>query len=257
MRWGVRKEPDPKKDTRIKQQKTISKSASNVDESKQSYPSPLKKGRERWERQQIANNRINSSFGTAIYRREKGLDVSYSVGDNGSSDGNYYVSTDGGKTYKIYGDDFLKVLTDMGYSKEDAEAMISQYDNNWVERQRIKDMIEEANETETNVSDKYNSKKNTFDGNTAKTKVSEISKNKTWKEKVANGAKKVAETMKKIGKQIVSTAKNIADSGKKFLTKLFNVKKTPTTIYSYGTKTVYAPGDRSLSKAKKKLKKQT
>lgn len=242
MRWGVRKEPDLKKDKRINQQKAMSKAAAKVADSKKNdgYPPALKKGRESWEKHQIANNRITSSFGSATYRREKGLDVSYKPGDKGTA-GNYYVSTDGGKTYKVYGDDFLKVLTDMGYSKEDAQAMIDQYDKNWVEAQRLRDMQEADVSEEYKEEVEFNSQKNNFANNVSKTTMTEITKSKTWQEKVSDGAKKVGETLKKIGNQVASVAKKAAEAGKNFLAKLFNVK----------------PGNKTTTRGTDKLKTNT
>lgn len=71
---------------------------------------------------------------------------------------------------------------------------------------------------------------------------------------------KAKETMKykisKLTKKANDSISKVVDSGKKFLTKLFNVKKTPTTIYSYGTKTAYSSGNSSLSKTEKKIKKR-
>lgn len=71
---------------------------------------------------------------------------------------------------------------------------------------------------------------------------------------------KAKETMKykisQLTKKANDSISKAVDSGKKFLTKLFNVKKKDPTIYSYGTKTAYSSGDSSLSKTEKKIKKR-
>lgn len=209
MRWGVRKEPDLKKDKRINQQKTMSKAAAKVAQSKRRVSSEYT--------QELAYSSYKPHSGTSL--------SSTSSSNSGGSSG-YKPHSGVGLTgqsqsinpYENMSEEELMELVKQGkISKEYVESIL---------HKKLDSSIENKNDSEPKGSKEYqeemefNSRKN----NLSNTMVSDLKKDKSWKEKLSDGAKKVGETLKKIGNQVASVAKKAAEDGKNFLTKLFNVK---------------------------------
>lgn len=204
MKWGVRNEPI--KTTSAKTSRNKSVSTTRINKVSRTKP--------------IRSNVYNRSKTTPKVSKEYTEEVAYNT--TGRSSG----GSGGGQSANPYEnmseEELMELVKEGKISQEYAEALLDKR----LSDSKEYDDVEPKGSKEYNEELASNSKKNNFPNTTTK----DLKTNKTWKEKVADGANKVKETIKKIGKTAVSTAKKAVDAGKNALSKLFNVKKKESTV---------------------------
>lgn len=221
MKWGVRKEVEKiGKASRTKTTKSLSLPNVNTFKNNPNNKNYKPKTSKEYRQEVAANSRKNT------YQTHSGTSLTSTTKTPSSSYSNGYKTHKGTIGFDQLSEEQLQKLVEEGtISKEYAEALL---DKKLDQSSASDDNVEAKGSKEYQQELAMNSQKNSFQSD-AKKPHSEVKKTEGWKDKVAKGAKAIADTVKKIGKQVANTVSAAAKAAKDWVSKKLNIKKASST----------------------------